>query len=185
MCICSSKNGVNRQVTTLHLRTYMISSLLGILFSWHVDILTNGICLDAVSRSLVSTRVYVHTYVHTYTRTQLLTEEWPTYLCARYMVCGWKKGRIVGTYVCFVLILWRNAHRFDNNTILLKFVEKNTFKSRCMCTCILAEGRIKGKILHKPCNTGQWYSTGHQTGFIIRIIWVRIRQEISKHISIT
>ena len=40
-------------------------------------------------------------------------------------------------------------------------------------------GRSKEKLcIHKPC------STGHQTGFIVRINCVAPRQEISKHISI-
>ena len=46
-------------------------------------------------------------------------------------------------------------------------------------------GRSKTKLcVHKPCSTGQWYSTGHQMGFIVRINWVRTRQEFSKCISI-
>ena len=50
---------------------------------------------------------------------------------------------------------------------------------------ILVEGLIKGKLcIHKPCSTGQQYSTGHQTGFVVRINCVRTRQEISKHIPI-
>ena len=45
--------------------------------------------------------------------------------------------------------------------------------------------RSKEKLcVHMPCSTSQWYSTGHQTGFIVRINCVRIRQEISRHISI-
>ena len=47
-------------------------------------------------------------------------------------------------------------------------------------------GRSKEELcVHKPCSTGQWYSTGHQTGFIVRINWVKTRQKISKHISNT
>ena len=40
-------------------------------------------------------------------------------------------------------------------------------------------GGSKEKLcIHKPC------STGHQTGFIVRINYMAPRQEISKHISI-
>ena len=43
-------------------------------------------------------------------------------------------------------------------------------------------GRSKKKLrVHKLCSTGQRYSTGHQTGFIVGINSVRTRQEISKH----
>ena len=61
-----------------------------------------------------------------------------------------------------------------------------------VCTFIYAlvswlRGGSKEKLhecVHKPCSTGQWYSTGHQTGFIVRNSCVRTRQVISKHISI-
>ena len=72
-----------------------------------------------------------------------------------------------GTYVCFVLILWRNTRRFDNNTILLKFVEKIISKASACVLVSWLRGKMKEKVcVHKPC------STGHQTGFIVRIYWV-------------
>ena len=50
-------------------------------------------------------------------------------------------------------------------------------------TCILVEGyRLKDDCAH--IYTGQWYSTGHQTGFIVWINCVRPRQQICEHISI-
>ena len=58
----------------------------------------------------------------------------------------------------------------------------------CHYVCILVSwlrGGSKEKLcLRKPCSTGQWYITGHQTGFIVRIDCVTTRQEISNHVSI-
>ena len=61
-------------------------------------------------------------------------------------------------------------------------IRANMILRICTCTYVLVSwlrGRSKEKLCaHKPC------STGHQTGFIVRINCVRTRQEISKHISI-
>ena len=56
----------------------------------------------------------------------------------------------------------------------------------CIWTCILVQRKIKEKSVHTSALEAQVTDvcTGHQTGFIVGINCVKIRQEISKHISI-